>query len=153
MMGGVFLRINFFRVNIMANAQTIWVVTDTSANSLNNHNHNGLNGVRSINDPYSGEWDDNSQAGAMSLSKLNATKGISDAVPISAEKLEQEMTSFLQVVGRVFEKADDKAATSGMELDEVQLSVEISGEGEVKLLGSGAKAAGKGAITLTFRRR
>ncbi len=141
----------------MANAQTIWVVTDTPANSLNNlnnnHNHNGFNGARAINDPYSGEWDDNSQIGAMGLSKLNATKGISDAVAISAEKLEQEMTSFLQVVGRVFEKADHKATTSGMELDEVQLSVEISGEGEVKLLGSGAKAAGKGAITLTFRRR
>lgn len=35
---------------------------------------------------------------------------------------------------------------SSMQLDEIELSVEISGEGEVKLVGTGAKAAGKEAI-------
>jgi hypothetical protein len=37
-------------------------------------------------------------------------------------------------------------------LDEIELSVEISGEGEIKLMGTGGKAASKGAIKLTFRR-
>jgi hypothetical protein len=36
-------------------------------------------------------------------------------------------------------------------LDEVELAVEISAEGEVKLV-AGGKAAGRGAITLKFKR-
>ena len=33
-----------------------------------------------------------------------------------------------------------------------QLTVEISGEGEVKLLGTGGKAGTKGGLTLRFKR-
>jgi len=39
-----------------------------------------------------------------------------------------------------------------MQLDEIELSVEISGEGEIKLMGTGGKAGSKGAIKLTFKR-
>ncbi|BAY16194.1 hypothetical protein NIES21_20170 [Anabaenopsis circularis NIES-21] len=79
-----------------------------------------------------------------------STKG--DAVPVSAQKLEQNMTQFLQLVGRLFSRAEQQA-NSKMQLEEIELSVEISGEGEVKLIGSGAKASGKGAIKLTFKRQ
>ncbi|MBU7582855.1 MAG: hypothetical protein KAF91_08085 [Nostoc sp. TH1S01] len=79
-----------------------------------------------------------------------STKG--DAVPVSAQKLEQNMTQFLQLVGRLFSRAEQQAS-SKMQLEEIELSVEISGEGEVKLIGSGAKASGKGAIKLTFKRQ
>ncbi|WP_414543855.1 hypothetical protein [Nostoc sp. CCY0012] len=82
------------------------------------------------------------------------SKGIGDAVPVSAEKLEKNMTSFLQVVGRLFSRAEQEAkVNSGMQLDEIELSVEISGEGEVKLIGSGVKTGGKGAIKLKFKRQ
>lgn len=75
------------------------------------------------------------------------------AKEITVEKLEQEMTHFLQVVGRLFNRAEQEAAKKpGMQLDEIELSVEISGEGKVMLMGTGAKAAGKGAITLKFKR-
>jgi hypothetical protein len=37
-------------------------------------------------------------------------------------------------------------------LDEIELSVEIGAEGEIRLIGSGAKANGKGAIKLKFKR-
>ncbi len=75
------------------------------------------------------------------------------AKEITVEKLEQEMTHFLQVVGRLFSRAEQEAARKpGMQLDEIELSVEISGEGKVMLVGTGAKAAGKGAITLKFKR-
>lgn len=85
--------------------------------------------------------------------ETTSRKGFGDAVKVSAEKLEQEMTLFLQVVGRVFYCAEQQANTkSGLQLDEIELSVEISGEGEVKLIGSGAKAAGKGGIKLKFKR-
>nr|WP_281257084.1 hypothetical protein [Calothrix elsteri] len=40
-----------------------------------------------------------------------------------------------------------------MQLDEIELTVEINGEGQVKLLGNGIKAGGKGGIKLTFKRK
>ena len=42
---------------------------------------------------------------------------------------------------------------TGMQLDEIELSVEINSEGKVSLFGIGGKAGGKGAMTLKFKRR
>lgn len=77
-------------------------------------------------------------------------------VTLNSAELEKKMTEFLQVVGRIFKQAEQEAQidqksgkTSGMQLTEVELSVEISAEGEVKLV-AGGKAAGKGAIKLKF---
>jgi hypothetical protein len=73
-------------------------------------------------------------------------------VRLPVSQLEQNMNQFLQLVGRLFKQVDQQIdAESGMKLDEVELSVEISGEGEVKLV-AGGKAAGKGAIKLKFKR-
>lgn len=74
-------------------------------------------------------------------------------VEINVNKLEHEMGRFLQVVHRLFYRAEQESGQkSGMQLDEIELSVEINGEGQVSLIGSGAKAGGKGAITLKFKR-
>lgn len=74
-------------------------------------------------------------------------------VPVRAEQLEQGMTDFLHVLGRVFRQAQQQTGElAGMELDEVELSVEINGEGQVSLLGTGGKMGGKGAMTLKFKR-
>ncbi len=73
-------------------------------------------------------------------------------VRLPVSQLEQNMNQFLQLVGRLFKQVDQQIGSeSGMTLDEVELSVEISGEGEVKLV-AGGKAAGKGAIKLKFKR-
>jgi hypothetical protein len=73
-------------------------------------------------------------------------------VQLPVSQLEQNMNQFLHLVGRLFKQVDQQIGTeSAMKLDEVELSVEISGEGEVKLV-AGGKAAGKGAITLKFTR-
>jgi hypothetical protein len=73
-------------------------------------------------------------------------------VRLPVAQLEQSMNQFLQLIGRLFKQVDQQiGAESDMKLDEVELSVEISGEGEVKLV-AGGKAAGKGAIKLKFTR-
>ncbi len=73
-------------------------------------------------------------------------------VRLPVAQLEQNMNQFLQLVGRLFKQVDQQIGTeSGVKLDEVELSIEISGEGEVKLV-AGGKAAGKGAIKLKFKR-
>lgn len=78
---------------------------------------------------------------------------IKQRLEIDVQKLEQEMAHFLQVVGRLFHRAEQQTTQKpGIQLDEIELSVEISGEGKVSLIGSGAKAGGKGAITLKFKR-
>lgn len=75
-------------------------------------------------------------------------------VSISASKLQREMKKFLEVVGELFEQAEQPRSTTvdTMQLDQIELAVEISAEGQVLLIGSGAKASGKGAIKLTFKR-
>ena len=72
---------------------------------------------------------------------------------LSVDELEAKMSGFLQMVGRVFNSAEKEAKkASGMCLDEIELSVEIGAEGEIRLIGSGAKASGKSAIKLKFKR-
>lgn len=73
-------------------------------------------------------------------------------VRLPVAQLEQNMTQFLHLIRRLFKQVDQEIGSeSGMKLDEVELLVEIGGEGEVKLV-AGGKAAGKGAIKLKFTR-
>ena len=77
-------------------------------------------------------------------------------VKIDPHVLERQMTSFLSVVGRLFQQADQQIQSQpgtppGVQLSEVELSVEISTKGEVKLV-AGGEVAGKGAIKLKFTR-
>lgn len=73
-------------------------------------------------------------------------------IPVKAEKLEQGVAEFLQVMGRVVRHAQQNAVELGnMELDEIELAVEVNGEGQLSLLGSGGKVGGKGAMTLKFK--
>jgi len=122
-------------------SDTIWIVTDETPQISIPEGAKGGIGIGR-------DWRDET------LRESSGTKGVGDAVQVSAQKLEQEMTHFLQVVGRLFSRAEQQAqVNSGMQLDEIELSVEISGEGEVKLIGTGAKAGGKGAIKLKFKRQ
>ncbi len=127
----------------MENANSIWIVTDdTPQISL----PDGAKGGNA----RGGSWgEETATPGA---------KGSETVVQVDAEKLEQEMSRFLLVVDKVFTRAEQQTqaksrAESGIQLDEIELSVEINGEGQVKLLGSGAKVGGKGGIKLTFRRK
>ncbi len=65
---------------------------------------------------------------------------------IDADKLRQSLS---ELSGQISGVLQDIKAVGSFKLKEVQLSVEISAEGGVALIGS-AKAGAKGAITLTF---
>ena len=56
---------------------------------------------------------------------------------IKAEDLKQNMSEFLEVVEDAFDRTDKPK--SKIELDELELSVEINGSGEVSLFGTGGK--------------
>ena len=70
---------------------------------------------------------------------------------VEVEKLKQEMKGFLQAMREMLDEADPP--DSKMCLDEVELSVEINGEGQISLFGVGGKAGGKGGMTFKFKRK
>ena len=77
-------------------------------------------------------------------------KSLTQRVQISAEDLKREIGNLLVVVGEVFDQARPEA---GLSLEDVELSIEISSEGQISILGSGGKISGTGGIKLTFRRQ
>ncbi len=77
-------------------------------------------------------------------------KTLTQRVQISAEDLKREIGNLLAVVGDVFDQARPEA---GLALEDVELSIEISSEGQISILGSGGKISGTGGIKLTFKRQ
>lgn len=70
-------------------------------------------------------------------------------ITLGAEGLRDQVSNLLEVVDYVFDQA---TAKTGVRLDQIDLSIEISSEGQVSILGTGGKAGGRGAIKLTFKR-
>ncbi|MBD2019500.1 hypothetical protein H6F43_04785 [Leptolyngbya sp. FACHB-36] len=77
------------------------------------------------------------------------TKTVQQRVPLDAVALKAQMNGLLSVVSDVFDQANQQ---TGLQLDEVELSVEINGEGQVSILGNGGKLSDRGAIKLKFKR-
>lgn len=76
--------------------------------------------------------------------------GFARRVEIGADDLKREIGNLLSVVGDVFDQARSE---TGLSLEEVELSIEISSEGQVSILGSGGKIGGSGGIKLSFKRQ
>ena len=72
-------------------------------------------------------------------------------VPIPVSSLNKQMDGLMTAVNQMFSQSQEPLQ-SGLELDEVELAVEVNGEGKVSILGTGGKAGGKGGITLKFKR-
>ena len=74
---------------------------------------------------------------------------------VPARALEDKLTQLLQSVGGVLSNARQRAGElAGMELDEIELSVAITGQGDVSLIGLGSLQAGaSGAMTFKFKRK
>lgn len=72
-----------------------------------------------------------------------------DRVSVSADKVKAQMKGMIAIVNDLF---DDASARTGLQLDEVELSVEINAEGNVSLLGTGGTLGSKGGMTLKFVR-
>ena len=101
-----------------SNVETIWIVTDDASQGSEPHR---------------------------SYREVAQEKGVKVSVPA----LEQKMSRFLKSVSRIFHQAEQETQkNSRMQLDEIELSVEISGEGEIKLMGTGGKQEAKARLNL-----
>jgi hypothetical protein len=117
----------------MSKESTIWIVAEEISESTS--------GARDSIDTGGG-------FGSEVTEKI--TTIVKKRVPIDVLALKTQMSSLLKVVGDLFDQAEQQ---TGMKLSEVQLSVEINGEGQVSLVGTGGKVGNKGGITLTFTRQ
>jgi hypothetical protein len=70
-------------------------------------------------------------------------------VPLDAAALRAQLNGLLKILGDVSEQANQQ---SGLQLEEVELAVEITGEGQVNILGNSGKLGNKGGIVLKFKR-
>ncbi|AFZ27568.1 hypothetical protein Cylst_5559 [Cylindrospermum stagnale PCC 7417] len=70
---------------------------------------------------------------------------------LEVNQLKLQMKGFLQAMREMLDEADEP--DSKIQLDEVEVAVEINGEGQFSLLGVGGKAGGKGSMTFKFKRK
>lgn len=74
-------------------------------------------------------------------------------VKVSVQTVEENLRQMLTQLGGMLQRVqEDVKAVGGMELDEVEVQVEISGSGEVGFMGTGVEAGSRGAIVLKFKR-
>ena len=76
-------------------------------------------------------------------------KSLTQRVQISADELKQQIGNLVAIVGEVF---DQSQVETGLLLEQVELSIEISSQGQISILGTGGKLEGKGGIKLSFKR-
>jgi hypothetical protein len=71
--------------------------------------------------------------------------------PVSVATLRDNLRKFVSSLDAAFK--DVPSALASYDLDEVEVSVTVSAEGGVSLLGSGGKAGVEGGLKLTFSRK
>lgn len=70
---------------------------------------------------------------------------------VSPKLLQEQLAEFAKGMGEALEGIREIAG--GFELQEVEVHAEVSADGKVSLLGSGASAGVKGGLKLVFKRR
>ena len=112
-----------------------------------------ITGETHSQEPKTGARDSSQDTGGVLGSDTSEdTEAIStNRKPVEVDKLKREMKGFLQAMREMLDEADPP--DSKMSLDEVELSVEINGEGQVSLFGVGGKAGGKGGMIFKFKRK
>lgn len=110
--------------------QTIWIITDDVSQGQNSNYYRGGSFLGNTNAP------------------------IAQGCEVSTQRLEQNLTRFLKLIGGVVSRALQKTQKqSVMELDELECSIAIDSEGEISLLATGLKTEQEGSIKLKFKRR
>ena len=125
--------------------KTIWIVTEETSEISTNHQTSITRGAR-------GGDDIGGRIGGETIREPEPI-GNTKRQEVDVAQLKQKMQGFLQAMKEMLEEVDE-AVNTKIQLDEVELSVEINGEGQVSLLGvGGTKVGGKGGMTFKFKRK
>ena len=121
---------------------TILIVTDDVSQT------SGVDGAKTgIN--LGDNWADN-----FGRTETSVSKGLPLTVAVSTNSLEKRMKEFIGTLVRIFKNVEEQTISKdGIYLDEVELSIEISAKGEIKLIGAGGIGGqNKGSIKFKFKR-
>nr|WP_294522372.1 hypothetical protein [uncultured Rhodopila sp.] len=116
--------------------QGLWFVTDVETSE-------------SVKVVEGGRGSEDTGGGFGSSAVQAVRKSLTQRVQIDAEDLKRQIGNLTSVVTDVF---DQTRTETGLSLDQVELSIEVSSEGQVSILGTGGKLEGKGGIKLSFKR-
>jgi hypothetical protein len=120
---------------------TILIVTDDVSQA------SGIDGAKT-GSVSGGSWADD-----FGRAETSGSKGLRTTVAVSTNVLEARMKEFIGTMARMFRNVEQQSIKEdGMYLDEVELSLEISAKGEIKLVGNGVSTENKGAIKFKFKR-
>ncbi|MBW4449731.1 MAG: hypothetical protein KME38_23560 [Spirirestis rafaelensis WJT71-NPBG6] len=135
--------------------KAIWIITEETAETLTTTTETFTDNVtRSSGARSSG--DRGGLLGVQTNEEIVVSRKKDEIVitrrKVEVTKLKEEMKGFLQAMREMLDEADQ--LDSKIQLNEVELSVEVNGEGQISLLGiGGGKAGGKGAMTFKFKRK
>jgi hypothetical protein len=110
-----------------------------------------ITGESEIRETPTGARSSSDIGGRLGEQKSSPEVAATERSQVDVSKLKLEMKGFLKAMREMLDEADLPSAK--IRLDEVELSVEINGEGQVSLFGVGGKAGGKGAMTFKFKRK
>jgi len=110
-----------------------------------------ITGESEIRETPTGARSSSDIGGRLGEQKSSPEVAATERSQVDVSKLKLEMQGFLKAMREMLDEADPPSAK--IRLDEVELSIEINGEGQVSLFGVGGKAGGKGAMTFKFKRK
>ncbi|MEO1619797.1 MAG: hypothetical protein AAFU53_02055 [Cyanobacteria bacterium J06632_3] len=76
-------------------------------------------------------------------------------IGVKAETLKTQVEELRAVVNELFAQSPssiESPSSSGLQLEEVSLSVQVNAKGQLSVLGTGGELGGSGGITLKFKR-
>lgn len=123
----------------MTDENTLWIVAETTEAEDTVEASGRRDGTRDVGGGFS------ARRAIDAVQNLGKRKRI----PLDAKALKTQMEGMLAIVNDLF---DQSTTPTGLQLDEVELSVEINAEGQLSLVGNGGKLGNSGGITLKFVR-
>ncbi|MFA3919552.1 Pepco domain-containing protein [Ruegeria hyattellae] len=79
------------------------------------------------------------------------TSRVARAVELSADAMEANLTTFIETVASMLDKAE-AAAGAGVRMDTVEVSVQVGADGKVGFMGVGLSAQASSSMKLVFKR-
>ncbi|MGD1704353.1 Pepco domain-containing protein [Dapis sp. BLCC M229] len=115
----------------------------------------------SIDDSTENDIEDDEEEGRRSLYSRKVSRAVSESLTnakmkvetIRIDALESEMARLIDTIEGLLNRSEKQTEEKEIKLDEIELSVEISQQGQIRLLGSGGLVGNKGAIKLKFKRQ
>lgn len=128
---------------------SLWIITEEIAETSTTKEVASVSGSRGGGD-IGGLLGSNTTEEQIIISK-EKDKVVITRRKVQVTKLKQEMRGFIQAMRECLDEAEEP--DSKIRLDEVEVCVEVNGEGQLSLLGTGGKVGGKGSLTFKFKRQ